>query len=203
MYVGDITVFNMSVLVIGHSFVRRMHQHLITQNDVILGLSQLSVHYHGVGGWMLRDLWNPAAMAVVINLSPSILMVEIGCNELSYRGVDPDQFAQSLDMYIQMIRVNTSVRRVVVIPIFDKWHPVKLSLPGFNHNVYLANLYMYELFAREPDVDFARCRGFYKEFAHRYLATDGVHLNEKGLKKHRFHYHRALIHASDKLGIPH
>ena len=75
------------ILVLGHSFVRRLKSDLHVQQDARMsptfklnGTAQ--VHMHGTGGRTVRKVRNHD-LGVVAHLSQNIVILEIGTNDLS------------------------------------------------------------------------------------------------------------------------
>ena len=75
-----------SVLVLGHSFIRRLRDDLRSQFDSraddTFGLSHdANVHLHGVGGLTVKRLRSD--LGIVSSLSPQVVILEIGTNDLT------------------------------------------------------------------------------------------------------------------------
>ena len=74
-----------SVLVLDHSFIRRLRDdlrsHFDSRADVLFGLSNDAiVHLHGVGGLNVARLRND--LGIVSSLSPQVVILEIATNDL-------------------------------------------------------------------------------------------------------------------------
>ena len=77
-----------TVLLFGHSFIRRLREDLRTQfdprADEAFNLSNDAiVHLHGVGGRTVRQLIQ-YDLGVISSLSPHALILEIGTNDLPF-----------------------------------------------------------------------------------------------------------------------
>ena len=76
-----------TVLVLGHSFVRRLREDLRPRFDsradetFRLGSSDAIVHLHGVGGLTVARLRRE--LQVVSSLSPEVVILKMGTNDLT------------------------------------------------------------------------------------------------------------------------
>ena len=75
-----------SVLVLGHSFIRRLRDdlrsHFDSRADDTFGLSDDAiVHLHGIGGLTVARLRRD--LGIVSSLSPQVAILEIGMNDLA------------------------------------------------------------------------------------------------------------------------
>ena len=75
-----------TVLILGHSFVRRMQNDLSTRfhppTDLNFNLSDATVCFHGVGGRTVHKL-RTYDLHVVRHLKPNVNILELGTNDLT------------------------------------------------------------------------------------------------------------------------
>ena len=198
-----------SVLVLGHSFVRRMRDWLHSQGDLKLGLHQVSeINYHGVGGYTLYHLWDE--IQLIKSLQPDILLLEIGSNDISYRTLSPQTFTDELQHFLIHVLAVTSVQQIVVFQVFYRglgYNPRRRQrqLRDYNESVRQLNLYLFHM-VRKPGmsnhpVTVFRLQGMWSDYTS-FLRRDGVHLNNKGQERHKWHYRRAIIDAAARLPPP-
>ena len=162
-----------SVLVLGHSFVRRMRDWLHSQGDLKLGLHQVSeINYH--------------------------------------RTLSPQTFTDELKHFLIHVLAVTSVQQIVVFQVFYRglgYNPRRRQrqLRDYNESVRQLNLYLFHM-VRKPGmsnhpVTVFRLQGMWSDYTS-FLRRDGVHLNNKGQERHKWHYRRAIIDAAARLPPP-
>lgn len=81
------------VLILGHSFVRRLHQYLHDINYYSMGLnpSEFSLVWRGVGGLTASRLHQ--FKDLIKDIQPTVLYIEIGTNDLCDPNIVPDDVA--------------------------------------------------------------------------------------------------------------
>lgn len=183
------------VLVLGHSFVRRMRDWLHRERDLHLGLIQAEIHYHGVGGYTLFHLWDE--LSLIHSLTPQVLVLDIGSNDLSYLSMSPHTFVQELHQFVLYVMQHTAVRQVAIMQVFYR-------NVGYVPRTHQRSLYEYNVIVREVNVLLANMcknsqsihlgtiRGMWRDYPN-YIKPDGVHFNEQGMWKHRWNYRRVII----------
>ena len=89
------------VLVLGHSFVRRLRE-FAAQNhsggpyDLNLGLSNIcSIIFHGIGGRTV-DKMIKNDLDKIHSAAPNIVVLELGSNDLCDKDTDPETIALSI-----------------------------------------------------------------------------------------------------------
>ena len=114
------------LLVIGHSFVKRLQVSLLRRGGTTqivgadLGVSaQFSrVFYHGVGGLKVDGLL--AELPLICELGPRAVIVDIGSNDLSHAGVDHSQLASRIVAPVQRVLAVASVSKVVLCQVMPR-----------------------------------------------------------------------------------
>ncbi len=104
------------VLILGHSFVRRLNYDMKTQSDSCMacdfGLEGTAVvHLHSVGGRTVPNL-RQYDLAVVSHISPEIVILQVGTNDLSH--ARPEVVGSHLEELVRLLIHTFSVRIVVV-----------------------------------------------------------------------------------------
>lgn len=194
-----------SALILGHSFVRRMRDWLHTRDDLYLGLWQVSeIHYHGVGGATLYHLWDE--IGLIRSLRPDVLLLDIGSNDLSYSSLSPTTFVDELERYVSHLLAVTSVREVVIFQVFYRasgYQPRRHQRERREYNAAVdeANELLHLMCKKRSNLHVFRLQGM-RGNAESYLLHDGVHLNQQGQEKHKWHYRRAIIGAVSRLPPP-
>ena len=92
-------------LILGHSFVRRLRHDLETSFDSRANISfnllgTASVYMHGVGGRTVPNL-RAFDLHEVKRLSPDIVILELGTNDLSYVG--PEVVGSAIDDLVRLL----------------------------------------------------------------------------------------------------
>ena len=197
-----------SVLVLGHSFVRRMRDYLYYFQNMDLGLAQIGhITYHGVGGHTVFDLWDEISFIDAMN--PDILLLEIGSNDLSFNLTQPAVLVDELLKFVWLIKQRCSISQVAIFQVFYRSQAYKprrkqRDFMEYNQAVYMFNDILYERLCcpsfQAMGVHYHKLKGIWNPFEV-YLRSDGVHLNQNGMKKHAHHYKQAIILSASKIGI--
>ena len=133
------------VLILGHSFVRRLKHDLRARFDertlsnfALDGTAE--VHMHGVGGRTVQKL-GMYDLGVVSRLSPESVILEIGTNDLSL--AQPEVVDSSIDDLVRHLLDHYSVRVVVLCHVTPRAHNRKpyFSATKFNENAAILNQY--------------------------------------------------------------
>ena len=161
------------VMILGHSFVRRLHCDLEKQFDDRAKrdfyLSTVNVRQFGTGGRTVAKIKN-FDLKTVARFLPDVVILEIGTNDLSNK--PPETVASEIDdLAVKLI--NEFAVRVVgicnVIPRADQ---------TFSDKAELLNRYL-SVVVDNPRVFTWRHKGLHAQ-RHSVLADDGVHLNPYG-----------------------
>ena len=195
----------LSALIIGHSFVRRMRDHVWHNDSLNLGLDQFSeVHWHGVGGMTLQSLWQESSL--IVSLAPHVLVLDIGSNDLCSRSVSAGNLVSDLFLFVHhILAICPSIRQVVLFPVYYRavgYTPRRnqRSLLLFNYQVFLFNgILRHSVRGNTCNgrLHLIRMRRIWS-CPSRWLLPDGVHLNNRGLSHYRRFYLRALVTASSR-----
>ena len=110
------------VLILGHSFVRRLCHDLETafdqRADVNFNLEGTAVVFtHGLGGRTVLKL-RMFDLHVVKRLSPDIIILEIGTNDLTRSG--PEIVGSEIDDFVRFLSDNLTVRVVGVCHVIPR-----------------------------------------------------------------------------------
>lgn len=171
-----------TVLILGHSFVRRLKYDIETSFDARAKINfdlghSASIHIHGVGGRTVQKI-KQYDLSVIEKVNPDILILEIGTNDLSH--TRPESVGSSIDDFVNFIRDHVGIRVVCVCEVIDRLLP-RTELPDVNFNAKATILrqYLSVVLAEAPAVFIWK----HKEFSplkRAVLAPDGVHLTGAG-----------------------
>ena len=181
------------VLILGHSFVRRLRTDLLARFDERAAINfdlqgTADVYMYGVGGRTVPKL-RKFDLGVVSNISPTIVILEIGTNDLA--NTPPEVVGSEIEDLVQLLISQYSVRAVVVCHVTPRVTP---QSSHFNERAKLLN--QYTKVVLEP-LEQASCwthRGFTNPTVTPYL-SDGVHFNHMGQYTLYRSYRGAVKHA--------
>ena len=138
-----------SVLIAGHSFVKRLHSDLQCKFDlraaVDFNLVQIAtVSFHGIGGLTVPRLARELRLLFVNEPLPRVIILEIGTNDLSSKSPEV-VIGEVLDLvdYLQSVESSTVVGVCKVIP--RRQRGTGLPLEDFNNRRVLMGVPSYQL----------------------------------------------------------
>lgn len=177
-----------SVLVLGHSFVWRLDK-FITDSSLScvtpnfqLPLSP-KVQFSGIGGRTVTKL-QKFDLPVVNRFQPTVLILEIGSNDLCIPNCNSNDLATTIFHLIQRLHFDYHVDHIIVSQIMPRCSPPAVT-PPYNTRVRQVNDNLYYLLKRAPFASlwyhFALLR-----LGNKVFLPDGVHLNQMG---NHFLYH--------------
>ena len=176
------------VLVLGHSFVRRLRDdlcsHFDSRADDTFGLSDdANVHLHRVGRLNVERL--RLDLGIVSTLCPEVVILEIGMNELTR--LRPEVTGSEIEELVRLLLDTFSVRVIGVCEVLPR-----ARARFFNSAALILNQYLGGVLEPIPYVLCWRHRGFDNSSVHSYL-PDGVHVNSFGQYCLYHSYHGAIL----------
>ena len=183
------------VLILGHSFVKRLSRDISRGFDdravLDFGLEgSLSVHLYGVGGRTI-DKVRAFDLGIINSLTPEIVILEIGTNDLAI--LPPELIGSALDDLVQWLLSSSPVHVVGWCYVI----PRALSHPDsalFRQRAEILNNYASVVLDSTPNVFCWRHRVF-NHPAKNYYLPDGVHLNSAGQYQLYRSYRGAILKA--------
>lgn len=168
------------VLILGHSFVRRLQSDLRSNFDTRASVDfgfrgTTTVYMHGIGGRTVSKL-QKHDLSVVSSLSPDIVILEIGTNDLSFS--KPEVVGSNIEELVRLLLDHFSVRVIVVCHVTSraKSHAIKSN---FNDKTAILNQYTRVVLEQFSPVLCWTHRGFTNTSVTPFL-PDGVHFNYTG-----------------------
>ena len=131
------------VLILGHSFVRRLKRDLDlgfdprVANDFKLSGTAL-VHLHGVGGRTMQTL-QANDLHVVRDLAPDIVILEIGTNDVTH--TSPETVGSNIEDFVRLLKREFSVCVIGVCGVISRGISVPHAM-SFWHNASVLNQYV-------------------------------------------------------------
>jgi len=171
------------VLILGHSFIRRLHAFITRSHDneytTKLGIStpDFICKWHGVGGRTVAKVLK-YDLSVVKEFGPDIIILQLGTNDLV--NSSPLTVGSSLE---HLVTVLHDVYKADLISVCQTLRRSSLEVL-FNKNVGLLTRYLETVLEPIPYAFFWSHRGFWKTKS-AFLSQDGVHLNGRG--QHKFY----------------
>ena len=171
------------VLILGHSFIRRLHAFITRSHDneytTKLGIStpDFICKWHGVGGRTVAKVLK-YDLSVVKEFGPDIIILQLGTNDLV--NSSPLTVGSSLK---HLVTVLHDVYKVDLICVCQTLRRSSLEVL-FNKNAGLLTRYLKTVLEPIPFAFFWSHRGFWKTKS-AFLSRDGVHLNGRG--QHKFY----------------
>ena len=180
-----------TVLILGHSFVRRLSSDLSSNFDARAAehfhlLGNASIHLHGVGGRTVKTLCR-YDLGAVSYIKPDVIILEIGTNDLVANR--PEVVGSEIDDLIQLLLQFYSLRVIGVCEVIPR-----VRTPFFNTAAPILNQYLHDVLELRPNVFSWRHSGFSNPTVSPYL-RDGVHLNPRGQYSFYRSYRGAILKA--------
>ena len=183
------------VLVLGHSFVRRLAHDLKNDFDPRASETfnlqgQVHVRLHGTGGRTVQKLIK-YDLGVLTEFAPDIVILEIGTNDLTVSA--PEVVGSAIDDFVRFLRCSFAVKIIGVCEVL----PRGTKSPHrsyFNKAVPILNNYLRVVLGEQESVFCWRHVGFCEPSCDPYL-PDGVHVNSVGQYWLYRSYRGAIIKA--------
>ena len=195
------------VLIVGHSFVRRIDQFLSQKyigfnHNFTLDRSLQHVKLVGKGGASVDDIL-PMFLAN-IDFSPQIVVIDIATNDLHSNTLPPHKLAQQVFNITKRLISRHGVQRVIVLEALPRTQfGLYGAPPSFNTKVAQYNTMIKNLVVQTGNAGLV-CFWFHKGLPsqiHKFI-LDGCHFNQDGLLKYYRSIRRIIINTSSKVRGP-
>ena len=176
------------VLILGHSFIRRLREYVGRNTDLGTSLhilDNIELKWHGVGGrTVLKTV--QFDLYVVELFKPEIVIVQLGTNDLSH--LSPVNVGSAIEDLTRTLHDSLNVKCVCLSNY--------LSNGGsyLNKKVILLNRYLKVVLEPLPYAFFWSHKGFRRAKTN-FMAHDGVHLNSLGQYKLYHSLRGAVLHC--------
>ena len=189
------------VLVIGHSFVKRLKEYVFSSKQWHMNLdpSKYSVFLYGVSGLKLGDLVNEVKhFALYLN---HVVIIETGSNDLCSNDIQPSQFTVELIALARELVDEYGVSGVwfcqILYRVVSSCPPRFSIRDDYNKVVKTTNNIMARRCKSQQGIHFWRHDVLHGRRWFRHLAPDGVHIAPESINKY-FHSIRGVILHSKK-----
>lgn len=208
------------VVILGHSKVKRLSRHTAATGpgqhfpNLNLKKTEFDIRLIGIGGANRQRMTQE--IPLVLALSPDILLLEIGSNDLCDHNLDPSILARSLTEMADKL-CQSGVKRVMIGQILHRkipgayWFPAPhqfgnpryawaLDIEAYNERVNKANSALKDAIKKRANAAIA----FWEHFGfwnptQDPLHNDGVHLNPHGMKLYANSLKWAILRARESL----
>ena len=178
-----------SVAVVGHSFVVRLNDFILADRDTDLnfGLRKVDVQFLGTSGLTIDRLRE--VQEDLVELQPKVIVLLLGENDIKQDGV-PEELALKLAAAVTMISTWAGGAQVICCELMPRYYEsdYKYFVQGYNDFAEEVNGHLkIELLSSQ------NCAFWRHNFAVRkvYFADDGVHLNNPGT----FRLYKSIRHC--------
>ena len=186
------------VLILGHSFVRRLKSDLRAgfdaraASDFGLG-GTVELRMYGVGGRTVQKV-TEFDLPTVTAFAPDVVLLELGTNDLA--SLAPEVVGSNIDDLVQLLLSKYSVRLVIWCQVTPRATVKRHAYHSadFNKNAVLLNQYMRVVLEPLPRAICWKHKGFSVPAVSPFL-PDGVHFNRRGQYSLYRSYRGAILHA--------
>ena len=171
-----------SVLVLGHSYVRRLGEFVHQSSwDVSpnFGLkeSQGTVYFAGYGGASVHRI-HALLREVLERFMPDVVVLQVGSNDVRSNGDDPEYLADRLLGLARRLRDEFGITNVIVSQLFFR---TVVPCQHYNGIIHEINLHLENKLQDERYLSFWKHFGFWNPEVRALLQhQDGVHFNDLG-----------------------
>jgi hypothetical protein len=194
--------FQPTVLVLGHSFVRRLSDFVHERRESCVPNFDLpcNVKFIGTGGLRVYNLW--AYLDDVSRILPDIVVLDVGTNDLSSDNSCPGELADSVHRFAEHLINNFGVKTVNIAQIFRRLPGAERTPVDFNSKVFAYNAALQSLCLRSQAVSPSSpiamffFRGMSQCWEQYLNPVDGVHFSviplQSATHSGSYRYYRAI-----------
>jgi len=194
----------MDVLVLGHSFVRRLGEFCDKEDsygNLKLYPHRFNIHFLGFGGAHIANL--RAAIPNVWEMEPAIVVLQIGGNDISFTNQNATLIGQSILDFAKVLLQTPTVKQVVICKLHYRYQvPGQRRMPlQYNLCVDQINTHLGDLTRDIAQITIQPHRGMFQNWQS-LRAPDGIHLNALGMNKYFTSIRGSIIDAHNILTAP-
>ena len=193
-----------NILILGHSFVRRLHTFLTEHHDRRaahdMNLAHENVSFLGIGR---RTVSKTVSKMLSFDLDkikafqPKVIILELGTNDLCVVGQRPESVGSDIEHLVQVLHDHCGAEFIMVCLVIYR-SAIPPHVPDVSHRVDLLNKYLKVVREPLPYAEAWNHRGLQSPSI-AVLCQDGVHLNEAGNYALYRSYRGAILFALKKL----
>lgn len=183
------------IMVLGHSFVWRLEKFvaessLACVNDKFQLSMSPTTHFCGTGGRTMTKL-RRFDLPVVAQFNPTVLILELGSNDLCNPYCDINYLASDIFDLVQAFHFQYNIKHIIVSAVMPRRTP-PILFPPYNTRVSILNGILYHSLKNTPFATFWFHPSIFRSKTPVFL-PDGVHLNSTGNHLLYHSYQKALL----------
>ena len=191
------------VLILGHSFIRRLDRFLTekhsAEHNLSLSRSTHHVRLEGISGGHIDDL--PTLFHVHERFSPVVVLIDISTNDIADNRVNLQTLALNLINHARRLHTQYQAASIILCEVLPRGFTGKFKgSPDFNIRVARLNSMLKTLVRQhkpEHPLLFWYHKGIVADVEE--FPSDGCHLNDQGLSKYATSLRSAVIRVSNKV----
>ena len=189
-----------NILILGHSFVRRLQTFLTEHHDRRaahnMNLPHENISFLGIGGRTVSKMLS-FDLDKIKAFQPKVIILELGTNDLCVVGQRPESVGSDIEHLVQVLHDHCGAEFIMVCLVIY-WSAIPPHVPDFSHKVDLLNKYLKVVLEPLPYAEAWSHRGLQSPSI-AVLCRDGVHLNAAGNYALYRSYRGAILFALKKL----
>ena len=189
-----------NILILGHSFVRRLQTFLTEHHDrraaLNMNLPHENISFLGIGGRTVSKMLS-FDLDKIKAFQPKVIILELGTNDLCVVGQRPESVGSDIEHLVQVLHDHCGAEFIMVCLVIYR-SAIPPHVPDFSHKVDLLNKYLKVVLEPLPYAEAWSHRGLQSPSI-AVLCRDGVHLNAAGNFALYRSYRGAILFALKKL----
>ena len=189
-----------NILILGHSFVRRLQTFLTEHHDRRaahnMNLPHENISFLGIGGRTVSKMLS-FDLDKIKAFQPKVIILELGTNDLCVVGQRPESVGSDIEHLVQVLHDHCGAEFIMVCLVIYR-SAIPPHVPDFSHKVDLLNKYLKVVLEPLPYAEAWIHRGLQSPSI-AVLCRDGVHLNAAGNYALYRSYRGAILFALKKL----
>ena len=189
-----------NILILGHSFVRRLQTFLTEHHDRRaahnMNLPHENISFLGIGGRTVSKMLS-FDLDKIKAFQPKVIILELGTNDLCVVGQRPESVGSDIEHLVQVLHDHCGAEFIMVCLVIYR-SAIPPHVPDFSHKVDLLNKYLKAVLEPLPYAEAWSHRGLQSPSI-AVLCRDGVHGNAAGNYALYRSYRRAILFALKKL----
>ena len=189
-----------NILILGHSFVRRLQTFLTEHHDrraaLNMNLPHENISFLGIGGRTVSKMLS-FDLDKIKAFQPKVIILELGTNDLCVVGQRPESVGSDIEHLVQVLHDYCGAEFIMVCLVIYR-SAIPPHVPDFSHKVDLLNKYLKVVLEPLPYAEAWSHRGLQSPSI-AVLCRDGVHLNAAGNFALYRSYRGAILFALKKL----
>ena len=189
-----------NILILGHSFVRRLQTFLTEHHDRRaahnMNLPHENISFLGIGGRTVSKMLS-FDLDKIKAFQQKVIILELGTNDLCVVGQRPESVGSDIEHLVEVLHDHCGAEFIMVCLVIYR-SAIPPHVPDFSHKVDLLNKYLKVVLEPLPYAAAWSHRGLQSPSI-AVLYGDGVHLNAAGNHALYRSYRGAILFALKKL----